>query len=59
MDVCQLVLGRSSACDVNAQHKGRGIIMFGVGQKIIFQLLKKNPVDTTIRATKRPILLIE
>jgi hypothetical protein len=57
MDVCQLILERSWPCDINAQHKGCGIIMSGVGRKIIFQLLKKNLLDTTIQATKQPILL--
>jgi hypothetical protein len=43
------------------QHKGHGIvyIVFRDGRKIIFQLLKEDPVDTIIQATKRPILLTE
>jgi hypothetical protein len=61
MNVYRLILRRSWPCGVDARHKGHGIvyIVFGDGQKIIFQLLKEDPVVTTARVTKRPILLTE
>ena len=61
MNVYRLILRRSWPCGVDARHKGHDIayIVFGDGQKIIFQLLKEDLVVTTARVTKRPILLIE
>ena len=49
MNVYRHILRRSWPCGVDAQHKGHSIvyIVFGDGQKIIFQLLKENLVVTT------------